>query len=116
MGEGGEIYLLKMGKPVRIVDLATEVIRLHGFEPGKDVEVVFTGLRPGEKLYEELITEGEGIVPTSHPKIMVLQGNSHRSYERLTAQIDELTRISDTFDIVAIKKKLREIVPEYTPQ
>jgi len=116
MGEGGEIYLLKMGKPVRIVDLATEVIRLHGFEPGKDVEVVFTGLRPGEKLYEELITEGEGIVPTSHPKIMVLQGNSHRSYEHLTAQVDELTRISDTFDIVAIKKKLREIVPEYTPQ
>ena len=116
MGQGGEIYILKMGKPVRIVDLANEVIQLNGFEPGKDIEIVYTGLRPGEKLYEELITEGEGIVPTSHEKIMVLRGNNHQSYDQTTAQVDELTRIADTFDTVAIKKKLQEIVPEYTPQ
>jgi FlaA1/EpsC-like NDP-sugar epimerase len=116
MGQGGEIYLLKMGNPVRIVDLANEVIRLNGLETGKDIEIVFTGLRPGEKLYEELITEGEGIVPTSHEKIMALKGNNHHGYEYVTAQIDELTKIADTFDIDAIKKKLQEIVPEYTPQ
>ena len=116
MGEGGEIFILKMGKPIRIVDLANEVIRLSGYEPGKDIEVVFTGLRPGEKLYEELITEGEGIVPTLHEKIMVLRGKNGHTYEGIAAQIDELKRIADTFDTDAIKSKIREIVPEYTPQ
>ena len=116
MGQDGDINILKMGKPVRIVDLANEVIRLNGFEPGKDIEIIYTGLRPGEKLYEELITEGEGIVPTRHEKIMVLRGNNHHTYEYMTKQIDELTHIADTFDTVAIKKKLQEIVPEYTPQ
>ena len=115
MGEGGEIFILKMGKPIRIVDLANEVIRLSGYEPGKDIEIVFTGLRPGEKLYEELITEGDGIVPTPHEKIMVLRGKNGHTYESITAQIDELTRTADTFDTEAIKNKIREIVPEYTP-
>jgi len=116
MGQGGAIYLLKMGNPVRIVDLATEVIRLNGLETGKDIEIIFTGLRPGEKLFEELITKGEEIIPTSHEKIMALKGNNYHGYEYVTAQIDELTKIADTFDIDAIKKKLQEIVPEYTPQ
>ena len=115
MGEGGEIFILKMGKPIRIVDLANEVIRLSGYEPGKDIEIVFTGLRPGEKLYEELITEGDGIVPTPHEKIMVLRGKNGHTYESITAQIDELTRTADTFDTQAIKNKIREIIPEYTP-
>ena len=116
MGEGGEIFILKMGQPVKIADLASEVIRLSGFVPGKDIQIVFTGLRPGEKLYEELITEGEGIIPTPHEKIMVLRGKNGHTYNEMLAQIKELTSITATFDIAAIKLKLKEIVPEYTPQ
>ena len=116
MGEGREIFILKMGEPVRIADLAREVIKFHGLEPDTDIEIVFTGLRPGEKLYEELITEGEGIVPTRHEKIMVLQANECGNSDILSAQLDELLRIADTFDIPAIKAKLHEIVPEYTPE
>lgn len=115
MGKGGEIFILEMGQPVRIVDLARDLIRLHGLEPDKDIQIRFVGLRPGEKLYEELITEGEGIVATAHEKIMVLQG-SHCSAETLDAQIDELLTIARTYDAGAIKHKLQEIVPEYTPQ
>ena len=75
MGESGEIYILKMGRPVKILDMARDLIRLSGFEPDKDIHINITGLRPGEKLYEELITEGEGIVPTAHEKLMVLRSN-----------------------------------------
>ena len=73
MGESGDIYILKMGRPVKIADMARDLIRLSGFEPDKDIRLKVTGLRPGEKLYEELITEGEGIVPTHHDKLMVLR-------------------------------------------
>jgi FlaA1/EpsC-like NDP-sugar epimerase len=116
MGKGREIFILKMGEPVRILDLAKEVIKLSGYESEKDIEIVFTGLRPGEKLYEELITEGEGIVPTRHEKIMVLQSNHCGNYADLSAHLDELIRIADTYNIPVIKAKLKEIVPEYTPQ
>ena len=115
MGKGGETFILEMGKPVRIVDLARDLIRLHGLEPEKDIPIQFIGLRPGEKLYEELITEGEGIVATAHKKIMVLHG-SHCPAETLNARIDELLTIARTYDADAIKRKLKEIVPEYTPQ
>ena len=115
LGEGGEIFILDMGKPIKIVDLARDVIRLKGYEPDKDIEIVFTGLRPGEKLYEELITEGEGIVKTRHEKILVLRGNGIDA-QRLHAQIEALLAIAGTFDAEAIKRKLQEIVPEYTPQ
>ena len=70
MGRGGEIFVLDMGEPVRIVDLARDMIRLSGLREGDDVEIRFTGLRPGEKLYEELYAERERRLPTSHPKIM----------------------------------------------
>ena len=73
MGEGGEIFVLDMGEPVRIVDLAKELITLSGFRPGEDIEIVFTGLRPGEKLFEELRIEGEDMKHTKHPKIGVWQ-------------------------------------------
>ena len=69
MGEGGEIFVLDMGEPVRIVDLAREMIRLSGLEPDRDIEIVFTGVRPGEKLDEKLFNEGEEVVPTDHAKI-----------------------------------------------
>jgi len=116
MGEGREVFILKMGEPVKILDIAKDVIKLAGYEPMKDIEIVFTGLRPGEKLYEELITEGEDIVPTHHEKIMVLQSNGCINPAELNIRLDELIQVAGTFDIPAIKAKLKEIVPEYAPQ
>ncbi|MCD6486087.1 MAG: polysaccharide biosynthesis protein [Syntrophobacterales bacterium] len=115
MGRGGETFILDMGKPMRIIDLARDLIRLSGLEPGRDIPIEFIGLRPGEKLYEELITEGEGIVATGHEKILVLRGDAHNR-DALNTQVDELLTIAATFDATAIKKKLKEIVPEYTPE
>lgn len=114
MGEGGEIFLLDMGQPVKIVDLAQDLIRLHGYEPETDIEIHFTGLRPGEKLYEELMTQGEGIVETQHEKIMVLRGNGH-NMNGLYEQIGSLLQAYRSFDTNKIKQKLQEIVPEYCP-
>ena len=124
MGQGGEIFILKMGTPVKIVDMARDLIRLSGREPDRDVKITFTGLRDGEKLYEELITVGEGIVSTKHEKIMVLRTDGQMGLAAsgqalsalLDAQLAELYAAADRFDAPAIKQKLREIVPEYTPQ
>jgi FlaA1/EpsC-like NDP-sugar epimerase len=124
MGQGGEIFILKMGTPVKIVDMARDLIRLSGREPDTDVKIIFTGLRDGEKLYEELITVGEGIVPTKHDKIMVLRDDSPAGFPPskqeqnglLEAQLAELSVAADRFDAPAIKQTLRAIVPEYTPQ
>ena len=115
MGEGGEIFILEMGQPHRILDMVHDLIRLHGFEPDQDIPIKFIGLRPGEKLYEELISEGEGIVNTHHKKIMVLHANQYKC-DLLNTQVDELLSIARTYDARAIKQKLKEIVPEYTPQ
>jgi len=124
MGEGGEIFILRMGTPVKIADMARDLIRLSGKEPEIDIKIIFTGLREGEKLYEELITVGEDILPTGHEKIMVLRSNKHSSdsrclletREKLNKSIDELVADSQRHDTKTIKKKLKEIVPEYTPQ
>jgi FlaA1/EpsC-like NDP-sugar epimerase len=155
MGEGGEIFILRMGTPVKIADMARDLIRLSGKEPDRDIRIVFTGLRDGEKLYEELITVGEGIVPTGHEKIMVLRnyGDTILNYgkatgnhgdtipdsgefgssplphnfphgiknpaqlrEWLDAELSLLYDMALRHDSQAIKKKLHEIVPEYTPQ
>jgi len=97
------------------VDLAKDLIRLSGLEPEKDIPIQLIGLRPGEKLYEELITEGEGIVATNHEKVLVLRGDSFNR-DALNTDIDELLSIALTRDATAIKKKLHGIVPEYTPQ
>jgi FlaA1/EpsC-like NDP-sugar epimerase len=114
MGEGGEIFILDMGKPVRIVDMARDLIRLHGFEPDQDIPIQFIGLRPGEKLREELITQGEGIVTTAHEKILVLRGNTCDP-KNLNTHIDELLTIACTYDTPTIKRKLQQLVPDYTP-
>ncbi|MBU2056024.1 MAG: polysaccharide biosynthesis protein [Proteobacteria bacterium] len=124
MGAGGEIFILRMGTPVRIADMARDLIRLSGKEPDRDIKIVFTGLREGEKLYEELITVGEGIVPTGHEKIMVIradgQGALSGTPQELAARLDEqlagLSEAADRFDAGEIKKRLQEIVPEYIPQ
>jgi len=113
-----------MGTPVRIADMARDLIRLSGKNPDTDIQIVYTGLRAGEKLYEELITEEEGILPTPHEKILVLrvdesvEGFRHleRPKQKLDEDIAELVKYSLAHDVVAIKKKLQEMVPEYTPQ
>jgi FlaA1/EpsC-like NDP-sugar epimerase len=115
MGEGGEIFILDMGNPVRILDLAQDLIKLHGYEPHQDIDIQYTGLRPGEKLYEELITEGEGIVETQHEKIMVLRGELY-SMSQIHSKIEQLFSLAKTFDHKMIKEKLKEIIPEYQPE
>jgi FlaA1/EpsC-like NDP-sugar epimerase len=115
MGAGGETFILDMGKPVQIAGLAQDLIRLHGYEPGRDIAIQYIGLRPGEKLYEEFITEGEGIIKTKHEKILVLRGNGH-NWDVLQHQVDELLEVACTCDGVKIKLKLQEIVPEYNPE
>ncbi len=112
MGKGGEIFILDMGTPIRIIDLARDLIQFSGFEPDVDIKIKFIGLRPGEKLYEELITEGEGVVPTTHEKIMVLHGHSCNQ-AILNGKIDGLKKIAYEQDIEGIRRSLKEIVPEY---
>jgi FlaA1/EpsC-like NDP-sugar epimerase len=114
LGEGGEIFILDMGIPIKIVDMAKDLIRRSGFKPDVDIEIKFIGLRPGEKLHEELITEGEGIVRTPHEKIFVLKGNTC-NFEWLDQRIEELVKLAHEQDASNIKLKLREIVPEYQP-
>ena len=118
LGEGGEIFILEMGTPVRIADMARDLIRLSGKEPDRDIKIVYTGLRPGEKLYEELITHGEGIVQTRHEKIMVLRRDvvasaGHR--DQILADLAELTADANVHDAARIKATLNRIVPDYTP-
>jgi FlaA1/EpsC-like NDP-sugar epimerase len=112
MGKGGEIFVLDMGDPVKIVDLAKELITLSGFRPGQDIEIVFMGLRPGEKLFEELRIEGEGMQRTGHPKISVWR-NIPMDRTRLRGAIDELIALAGGQDSVSIAAKIKELVPEY---
>ena len=88
-----EIFLLDMGTPIKIVDMAKDLIRLSGFEPEVDIKIEFVGLRPGEKLFEELITDGENVVPTTHEKIMTLRGQDVHPV-KLNGKIDELTQLA----------------------
>jgi FlaA1/EpsC-like NDP-sugar epimerase len=112
MGKGGEIFILDMGTSIKIDDMARDLIRLSGFEPDVDIKIEYIGLRPGEKLYEELITEGENIVPTKHEKIMVLKGIDC-DLNILNGKIDELTVLAKNQMGDQIKQRLKEIVPEY---
>lgn len=112
MGSGGEIFLLDMGTSIKIDDMARDLIRLSGFEPDVDIKLEYIGLRPGEKLYEELIIEGEGIVPTSHEKIMVLKG-VESDLQLLNGKINELAIMADDQEVEKIKATFKEIVPEY---
>ncbi|MCF8080412.1 MAG: polysaccharide biosynthesis protein [Desulfobacterales bacterium] len=114
MGRGGEIFILDMGTPIKIAEIARDLIRLSGLEPGVDIDIEYIGLRPGEKLYEELITEGEGIVPTRHEKIMVLRGAAC-DVQRLDGRIEELRTLSYGQNAAAIRAKIKEMVPEYRP-
>ncbi|MFU8843971.1 MAG: polysaccharide biosynthesis protein [Bacteroidales bacterium] len=115
MGKGGEIFLFDMGKPVRILDLAERMIRLSGLETGKDIEIKFTGLRPGEKLFEELLNDGENSVPTHHPQIMIGKVRSY-DYHDISIRIEKLINLVDQSDNDEIVKQMKEIVPEFISQ
>jgi len=112
MGEGGEIFVLDMGEPVKIVDLAEQMIRLAGFEPGVDIEIAYTGLRPGEKLYEELFHDAEPPVGTSHPKIM-LASSRQVDWEEMQRVRGLLGKACARRDLTEIVADLRLLVPEY---
>lgn len=112
MGKGGEIFVFDMGKPVKIVDLAKRMIKLSG---AKDIDIKFTGLRDGEKLFEEVLNDKEGTKPTYHPKIMIAKVRSY-DYETAKKNEDELLQLSYTHDDMVIVKKMKEIVPEYKSQ
>jgi FlaA1/EpsC-like NDP-sugar epimerase len=113
MGKGGEIFVLDMGEPVKIVDLAKELITLSGFRPGEDIEITFINPRPGEKLFEELRIEGENMQRTRHPKIRIWK-NIPMDREKLHEGIDELLAVARTRDYKEIIDKIKDLVPEYT--
>ncbi len=115
MGKGGEIFILDMGEPVKIVDLANMLITLSGLRPGEDIEIVFTGPRPGEKLFEELRIEGEDMQQTSHPKIRIWK-NIPMDRTRLRAAIRDLIEIARRQDSALLTAKIKDLVPEYAPQ
>lgn len=113
-GAGGQIFLLDMGEPVKIVDLARQMITLSGFVPGQDIDIVFTGIRPGEKLFEELRTEGEDLEPTVHPKVLIWKCRPV-DWSAVTDGMTRMERLSNSADRDAIVESLTSLIPEYTP-
>lgn len=112
MGKGGEIFIFDMGKSVKIVDLAKNMIRLAGLIPGKDIEIKFTGLRPGEKLYEELLAKEENTIPTYHPKIMIAKVIPD-PFEVVVQKVNRLISLAETGDKMEIVAMMKEIVPDF---
>lgn len=112
MGKGGEIFVFDMGKPVKIVDLAKQMIRLSGFTPNVDIDIVYTGLRPGEKLYEELLADKENTLPTHHQKIMIAKTSFVFDNEK-TILLENLTNQIKQNNTIAIIKILYELIPEF---
>jgi FlaA1/EpsC-like NDP-sugar epimerase len=113
MGGGGEIFVLDMGEPVRIVDLAREMIRMSGYEPERDIQIRFTGSRPGEKLFEELSTDGEDMEKTRHPKIFIGRIASMPENE-VRRGLSELAAFVESGDDLALRSCLGSLIPEAT--
>jgi FlaA1/EpsC-like NDP-sugar epimerase len=112
MGNGGEIYVFDMGEPKKILDLAEKMIRLSGFEPYTDIDIKITGLRPGEKLYEELLTESSIVQPTHHSKIMVAKVEI-QEFSEIKKKIKTIVKAATKKDDEQVVKLLKDIVPEY---
>jgi len=112
MGQGGEIFVFDMGKPVKIVDMARKMIQLAGLEENRDIRITYTGLRPGEKLYEELLASAELTLPTHHEKISIAKVRNY-AYEDASQSIDELLEINGKHDNRAVVLKMKQIVPEF---
>ena len=112
MGSGGEIFVLDMGNPVRVLDLARDVIALSGLREGEDIEIRFTGIRPGEKLSEELSLDEEGAERTRHPKVFIGRIKSH-PWSEVERHVAALRRVAEAGDDDGIRRALRDLVPEY---
>ena len=115
LGKGGEIFTFDMGELVKIKDIAESMIRLYGFEPYKDIDIVYSGLRPGEKLYEELLYDKEKILPTSHEKILISK-LTECNYEKILPMLYNLINTVNYDNNLEIVKIMKEIVPEYISQ
>ena len=115
IGKGGEVFVLDMGEPVKIVDLARNLILLSGLQPGRDIKIEYSGLRPGEKLYEELNMRDEWLVPTSHVKIGSYISHSGPDPKRIRGYLLEFQRIVDTQDVGHLILLLKELIPDYNP-
>jgi len=115
LGRAGEIFMLDMGEPVKVVDLARDMIRLSGLEVGRDIDICFTGMRPGEKLFEELFAHGEEYQPTAHSKIFIAAGASNNIPPALRTGVAVLEQAARANDDAAVRRLLRDIVPEYCP-
>lgn len=115
MSKGGEIFIFDMGKSVKIIDLAKKMIKLSGLTIGKDIQIKFTGLRPGEKLYEELLADKENTIPTFHEKIMIAKVRKH-NIEMVQQQITSLIALQVTHDNTQIVKEMKRIIPEFKSQ
>ena len=114
-GQGGEVFVFDMGDSVKIKDLAEKMIRLSGLEPDVDVKIQFTGLRPGEKLYEELLHNKEAVQPTHNPKIMIGKVRNY-DYDQVKSCLDQLVETARTFNKLEVVKLMKELVPEFTSQ
>jgi FlaA1/EpsC-like NDP-sugar epimerase len=112
MGNGGEVFLFDMGMPVKIYDLARKMVKLSGLEEGKDIDIVFTGLREGEKLFEELLTNSENSVPTHHPKILKAKVNDS-DFERISNYLDIMSDLVTDKNELKVVALMKDIVPEY---
>ncbi len=114
MGEGGEIFVLDMGEPILIRSLAEHMIRLSGLEPGEDIRIIYTGLRPGEKLFEEILHESEGLRPTNHDKLLLARSREV-DWDWLLQKLEVLKAAAISRAVEHLKEHLHAIVPEYTP-
>lgn len=112
MGEGGEIFLFDMGEPVRIADLALKMVQLSGLKPDEDIEIQFTGLRPGEKLYEELLSTKENSIETHHPKITKAKVREYE-FTKVEKEISALISSLDEEDDMQLVARMKQLVPEY---
>lgn len=112
MGEGGEIFIFDMGESVKIIDLAKQMVKLSGLELGKDIQIVYTGMRPGEKLYEELLANKENTLPTHHPRIMIAKVRAYE-WSEVEPKIKELIQLYDFQDNERAVRLMKELIPEY---
>lgn len=114
MGDGGEVFVLDMGEPVKITDMARDLIRLHGLEPDKDIQIVYSGLRPGEKLFEELLNAEEGVSDTEHNEIFKAVCSRNMSKEELNYYIADIFNMIDAGQTELLRDGLKKIVPTYS--
>ncbi|MEM9226906.1 MAG: polysaccharide biosynthesis protein, partial [Verrucomicrobiota bacterium] len=114
LGEGGDIFVLDMGQPIKVVDVARQLIELNGFEPDVDIEIKYVGLRPGEKLFEELKHKGEEYAATSHPRVQRFVTQAP-DLEMLERQFKELGEKLEGLDRNQLKQEMQALVPEYAP-